>query len=849
MGCSSSDTVSVSINSLPVVDLGLDIEVCEDNIIVLSSGEFESYLWSNASTDSTITIFTSGEYYVDVIDSLGCTNSDTINVVVNPLPIIELGADQEVCEGISVTLDAGEFESYLWSSGLTDSAIVVTSSGEFYVDVIDSLGCTNSDTISVVVNPLPIVDLGQDQEVCEGISVIIEAGEFESYLWSNGSTDSAISVSNSGYYYVDIIDSLGCTNSDSITVVVNSLPIIELGPDQEECDGNSITLDAGQGYNYLWTTLDTTQTIIVTNSDTYYVTITDGNNCSAVDSIIILINPNPVVNIDSVVNISCFGLSDGSATAEVSTGTSPYNYLWSNGDDTEVLNGVAEGLYSVIITDDANCQAYDTITLAEPTLLMMTDSYVTGDCGFSNGSASVFVVGGTSPYLYQWDSLAENQTDSSAVGIDMGTYTVTITDNNGCTSSTSIFVDCNEICTASISDTMQIACFGDSTGSATALMNYGVDPLSYIWNNGDTTAQIINLFAGNYIVTITDSIGCSAISAVTISEPTIIVSNVLAFDANCFGSGTGSAVVSATGGTGSLSFIWSTGGVTNDTITDLFTGVYTVIITDDNICQTIDSVEISQPESLNANLTIMSDITCYGLENGSASYDVTGGILPYTYFWSNGESTQTAENLISGLNSITVVDANNCTLENSFTLIEPESLDFESIVYETSCIDADDGMISLLAGNGTSPYYYEIVSQENGNTVGTDTLTTDLASGYYDIIISDSNNCELLDELFVPMGENECIIIPNAFTPNGDNANDTWSILGIQFYKFVTIEIYNRWGDKLFFYEGTGMGYYDIVNQWDGIYKGKDLPHGSYLYIVDIHNNKVATAGVLLLLR
>jgi len=306
MGCSSSDTVSVSINSLPVVDLGLDIEVCEDNIIVLSSGEFESYLWSNASTDSTITIFTSGEYYVDVIDSLGCTNSDTINVVVNPLPIIELGADQEVCEGISVTLDAGEFESYLWSSGLTDSAIVVTSSGEFYVDVIDSLGCTNSDTISVVVNPLPIVDLGQDQEVCEGISVIIEAGEFESYLWSNGSTDSAISVSNSGYYYVDIIDSLGCTNSDSITVVVNSLPIIELGPDQEECDGNSITLDAGQGYNYLWTTLDTTQTIIVTNSDTYYVTITDGNNCSAVDSIIILINPNPVVNIDSVVNISCF---------------------------------------------------------------------------------------------------------------------------------------------------------------------------------------------------------------------------------------------------------------------------------------------------------------------------------------------------------------------------------------------------------------------------------------------------------------------------------------------------------------------------------------------------------------
>jgi hypothetical protein len=227
-GCTNSDEVNITINPVPVVDLGEDRQACDD-VILDAANEGATYLWTGGGTDQTLFVNTNGEYIVDVTNTEGCQASDTVNITVDPNPIVELGADREICSGESAVLDAqNPTASFLWSDGSTAQTLEATATGSYYVAVTNSLGCAVSDTVFVTVYPKLEVDLGEDRDICEGMTVEADAG-FEgfgyTYQWSSdqglSATDQVVSLTETGLYWVVVTTDIGCQGVDSMRVNVS----------------------------------------------------------------------------------------------------------------------------------------------------------------------------------------------------------------------------------------------------------------------------------------------------------------------------------------------------------------------------------------------------------------------------------------------------------------------------------------------------------------------------------------------------------------------------------------------------------------------------------------------------
>ncbi|MDT8431288.1 MAG: DUF642 domain-containing protein, partial [Bacteroidales bacterium] len=296
-GCEGSDEIAVTFAALPTVDLGEDVTACEGETVTLDAGTHTSYLWSTGETTQTIDVTQSGTYSVTVTNAEGCEGTDEIAVTFAALPIVDLGEDVTACEGETVTLDAGTHTSYLWSTGETTQTIAVTQSGTYSVTVTNAEGCEGSDELAVTFAALPIVDLGDDITACEGETVTLDAGTHTSYLWSTGETSQTIDVNQSGTYSVTVTNAEGCEGTDEIAVTFAALPIVDLGEDVTACEGETVTLDAGTHSSYLWSTGETTQTIDVTQSGTYSVTVTNAEGCEGTDEIAVTFAALPIVDL------------------------------------------------------------------------------------------------------------------------------------------------------------------------------------------------------------------------------------------------------------------------------------------------------------------------------------------------------------------------------------------------------------------------------------------------------------------------------------------------------------------------------------------------------------------------
>jgi hypothetical protein len=223
------DEIIITVINLPEVDLGEDVSVCESGETVFDAGAgFATYLWSNGQTGQSITVTIPGTYWVEVANDFGCTKRDSVAFIINPLPVISLGADQNFCEGSFVTLTAGTgFISYLWNSGATSDYINASEPGEYWVEVTDANGCSNRDTIVLTMNPQPEVDLGADQTICQGTNVTFEAGNgFSSYLWNTGATGASIEAGEYGEYWVEVTDANNCSNRDTVFLTIDPLPVL-----------------------------------------------------------------------------------------------------------------------------------------------------------------------------------------------------------------------------------------------------------------------------------------------------------------------------------------------------------------------------------------------------------------------------------------------------------------------------------------------------------------------------------------------------------------------------------------------------------------------------------------------
>lgn len=343
------------------VNLGNDTAICAGGTLNLNAGyPGATYLWSTTDTTQSISVTTSGTYHVLVTEASGCSDRDTVVVTVNPVPTVNLGNDTAICSGNSLTLNAGNAgATYLWSTAATTQSISVTASGTYWSKVTNANGCFSYDTVVVTVNPVPTVALGNDTSFCVGDSITLNAGNAGmSFLWSNGDTTQTITASASGTYWAKVTNTNGCFGTDTLVVTVNPLPVVNLGNNAAICENDTMLLDAGNaGATYLWSDNSTAQTLEVTDSGTYWVTVTNANGCSATDSISLNLSPLPTVDSIQVTQGGNYTRTFTAAGATNATG-----YLWDFGDGSSTSTQAnpthtfaAAGTYEVCVTVSNQC--------------------------------------------------------------------------------------------------------------------------------------------------------------------------------------------------------------------------------------------------------------------------------------------------------------------------------------------------------------------------------------------------------------------------------------------------------------------------------------------------------------
>ena len=325
------------------------------------------------------------------------------------------------------------------------------------------------------------------------------------------------------------------------------------------------------------------------------------------------------------------------ATASASNGTSPYTYSWSNGAVSAAITSLTAGTYTVTITDANGCTDAASVSITEPSALSATTTSTSNvSCnGASDGAIDISVSGGTTTYAYAWSNGA---TTEDLTGLSAGTYTVTVTDANGCTASLSETITQPTSVSATISGSSNPTCNGFADGSATSAASGGTSPYTYSWSNATTAANASNLAAGTYSVTITDANGCTDSASIILLQPAaLIASAAVTNNPSCNGFADGSASSSASGGTLPYTYTWNTGATTAN-VSSLVAGAYSVTITDANGCTDSASVTLSQATSLVASVVVNNDPLCFGDFNGSATASASGGTAPYSYTWRDRKS-------------------------------------------------------------------------------------------------------------------------------------------------------------------------------------------------------------------
>ncbi len=447
----------------------------------------------------------------------------------------------------------------------------------------------------------------------------------------------------------------------------------------------------------------------------------------------------------SQTNVSCFGGSNGAASVNTPTGgAGGYTYNWTpgnpTGDGTASVSGLTAGTWTCTVTDANSCTASVNFTVTQPIALVANATAKTNvSCnGGSDGSATVSATGGAGAYTYLW--APSGGTAATATGLAAGTYTVTVTDSNGCTATQSFSITEPTALVTNADAQTNVSCNGGSNGSATVSVTGGTAAYTYSWSPaGGTAATASGLAAGTYTVTVTDANLCQTTQSFIITEPATLVANPAAqTNVSCNGGTNGSASVSVTGGTGAYTYSWSPAGGTAATATGLAAGTYTVTATDANLCQTTQSFTITQPATLVATPAAQTNVSCNGGSNGSATVNVSGGTAGYTYSWAPaGGTAATATGLAAGTYTVTVTDANGCTATQSFSITQPTALVANAAAQtNVSCNGGSNGSASVSATGGTGAYTYSW--SPAGGTAAT---ATGLAAGTYTVTVTDASGC------------------------------------------------------------------------------------------------------------
>ncbi len=699
--------------------------------------------------------------------------------------IAEVSNNDTICLGESIQLYASGGTNYSWEPAaslddpdIADPIATPMENTTYYVTVSNEGRCPDIASVTITVNEVNAGTIGSDQTICSGEQAeeLVEftegSGEGDlTYQWQSSSDNcdqnfSNISGATNKDYepgivqsttYYHRIDTYSASNglicsdtSNCVVITVNSNPI----PNAEATDETSNNANDGTAtcnptegstpYSYLWSNGDTTQSIYNLAPGEYTVTVSDIFECFGIETVTVneFICPTLAINANQT-NVSCYNACDGEIEIDsVENAVPPITYQWSNGETTATINNLCPGEYIVTVTDHKNCDAIDSFLITQPEELLANASATDETTNNANdGTATSNPTGGISPYNYVWST---GDTTQTITGLAPGSYTVTVTDTNGCTSIESVIVagyGCQGL-SIEISQT-NVQCNSECNGilEITGITN-GTMPFSYNWNTGENSATIDSLCSGNYSVTVVDSNNCSVYGSYLITEPTELFANTTSTNETANNANDGTAISNPTGGTQDYTYNWSTGDTTQ-AVSGLSPDTYYLTVTDANGCIALDTVTIIEFTCLNLEVNSqISNISCYGACDGAIEViNVNNAVSPIYYKWNTGATTSSLSNLCAGDYSVTITDAKNCEVIQNYTLTQPDEI--------TITIDSSRDIRLDPLG------YIAITTNNNGNYIFSWTgpgnfsaKTEDLDSlsdfGCYTLTITDTTtNCSI----------------------------------------------------------------------------------------------------------
>ncbi|MGV3630648.1 MAG: T9SS type A sorting domain-containing protein [Bacteroidota bacterium] len=736
-GCTNMDSVLVTVNPVPTVSAGTDQMVCDGSLVTLSGSGADSYTWDNGISDGNAFYpAATASYVVTGYDLNGCTATDTVVVTVNPLPAIDAGTDQNVCENTSVTLSASGASGYSWDNGVTNGVSFIPAAGfvTYTVTGTDANGCVNMDQVDVNVNATPVIDAGSDQLVCSGADVTLAGSGGDSYIWDNGVTDNVIfNPAATLTYTVTGTDINGCSATDAVTVTVNSLPVISAGTDQTVCENDDVILNGSGGMTYLWDN-GVFDGIVFNPASTlsYVVTGYDVNGCSATDTVLVTVNALPVVDagIDQMV------CENTQVTLSASGADS---YSWDNGiSDGVAFSATATTTYTVTGTDLNGCENTDQADVIVNTLPVV-------DAGLDQSACEnvSFTLSGAGADSYTWDN---GVTDGVSFVPPVGTtvYTVTGTDLNGCEGTDNITLEVFALPTINTTPALEICEEEEITLSASSSANI------ILWFNQASGGAALRNGSDFYLSSLVSDTsfyveafenGCASARipvAITVNPKPVLVLN--STNSNC-GVSNGSANASISSGTAPFTYYWSSGEQQVLSISSLGTGSYYFNVEDSKGCKAIAVTEII-PTGIAITPTLAHP-SCHGSTNGSINLNIAGITENLSYLWSTGHHTSSLTNMGAGTYEVTITAESGCILTSTFTLTEPAPIMNAVSEQKPTCGD-NNGQLQVTATlGGVAPYFYSWSNGQMGM------INNNLTYGSFILTTTDQAGCQIQNTYYL----------------------------------------------------------------------------------------------------
>lgn len=893
-----------------------------------------------------------GDYAVTVTDSEGC-EVEAGYTIGEPLPLqAQLSAVDASCAGTSsaaveAAVSGGAYPyTFTWLDAAMDVVGIGPSqdglpAGQYILEVEDVNGCSTSANITAG-QPLPLdYSLEVVPATCPGVgdgsaSLQISGGvPGYAYNWNDiGPGPAARDNLATGDYTVTVTDLNGCTLEIALEVTSPQAIALDVATTPASCFGNAdgqamVVASGGAGnYSYLWGDGQNTPVATGLSAGSISVLVTDENGCQANETAVVD-EPSALAVVLEGAGPGCFGGDDGTATATGEGGAGGYSYQWNGGQDSPTVAGLSAGLHRVTVTDGNGCTAIDSILLEEPAALMSSATTEAATCNPQpDGSAMAAVQGGTPPYAFSW---SDGQSQPTAEGLAIGSYTLSITDANGC-----LRVDTVEV--GGIPPIMLVleksdaSCNGGADGAATVTAQGGTGNYTYNWSAGVPGGpQATNLAAGNYSVTVMDELGCFAIDSILVGEPEALLLETIAGQVSCSGDMDGRLSLAISGGAPPYQVLWSTGDNTN-TPDGLGVGSYFVTVTDANGCQASGSEQVFSANPIDITVE-MEDALCFGQANGAARVQASGGEPPYAFRWSNGATGPALENIAAGNYSLSITDAAGCEVVEEVAVGQPDEPLWAALnPANVSCYGKTDGRIEVETFGGTPTYRYSL----DGEFFSGSNVFIGLDPGTYTVQIRDANGCTLQSRpvvvgepqpILVDLGETKAVgfgqnfrllpiinggagglsfswtprdstildcfdcraplvtvteqaslklvvtdeggcigedivtvypqkdrpvFVPTGFTPNEDGNNDRLLVHAREDIqaRIRYFRVYDRWGELLF--EANEITPNDEQAGWDGTFRGKPVQAGLYIWHLGVEfvdGNREEFSGSTTLIR